>query len=472
MILHSERFWMNLGCGRLANGGGPARLAIATVLLVLALNICPELVAAQMTSERSNPLRTSHSDRVQQRADIAGEAQIIRDTLQRPPADHSTDWVDVVEFPLKVVGWPLDMLLIRLPAWAIANLTAPRPPNFITRGYRAAVGFGFVPKIQTNIGPRSGMAYEQQFTRFRPFYASAAISQRLSQRYRVGVMLDGEPVSFSSEVKWQRDAQMRFYGIGSQTPDDAEAFFKRDWWNASASTSVSASRLFTLSAGLAYEHNTIDLPIGEDESIFGGFPGESLYGALEQTEFAQIELNGTLDLSRKENFQQKGVVVGAAGRFYFGVNETESEFRLLSGFVRSYLPINPQQLFAVRVVSQIARHDAGNAIPFYHLSSLGGSRSALGFPTSRFVDNDMVSIMSEYRYEIWRELHSRMRAETFLFFHYGAVGERLGQIESEDWHPSYGLGLRISQPTMLMCVAYLGFSSEGMTAGVRTSWPF
>jgi hemolysin activation/secretion protein len=235
---------------------------------------------------------------------------------------------------------------------------------------------------------------------------------------------------------------------------------------------VAAPRFVTLTAGVAYEHNTIDHPIGEDESIFISLPVESLYGALDQTEFARLEIGGRIDLSRFENFQQRGFVVGAEGHFYHGVNNTDSDFRLLSGFAHTYLPINPQQLLAVRVVSQIARSAEGSAIPFYHLSSLGGSRSALGFPSNRFVDNDMVSIMSEYRFEVGRELHSRMRAETFLFFHYGAVGERLGQIQSGDWHPSYGLGVRLSQPTMLIGVAYLGFSSEGMTAGIRTSWPF
>jgi hypothetical protein len=88
------------------------------------------------------------------------------------------------------------------------------------------------------------------------------------------------------------------------------------------------------------------------------------------------------------------------------------------------------------------------------------------------VDNDMLSFMSEYRFEVWRELQSRMRAETYLFFHYGAVGERITKIGSDDWHPSYGLGVRLSRPTALVGLAYLGFSGEGMTAGIRGSWPF
>jgi hypothetical protein len=425
-----------------------------------------------MTSERVDTIPASREDTLTSSALPTDDVQSIRDTLSRPPGDYSPDWVDVVEFPLKVVGWPLDMLLVRLPAWMAANVTAPRPPNFITRGYRNAVEWGFVPAIQTNIGPRSGVAYEQQFTRFHPLYVHAAVSQRFSQRHRIGVGLDGEHVRFGTELKWQRDAERPFHGIGSQTERDARAFFKRDAWDLSASVGAAISSFLSISAGAGYEHNTIGDPIADTESIFATFPVDALFGAETQTQYARIELSGTLDFAPWENFQQKGFQLGIGGRQFVGIVDTESDFRQLDGFFHTYVPLNAQQVFAFRVVSQIIRDVRGDGVPFFHLSSLGGSRSALGFPTNRFVANDMVSFMSEYRFEVWRELYNQLRAETFLFFHYGAVGERLGSIESGDWHPSYGLGLRLSQQTMLLALGYLGFSSEGVTAGVRTSWRF
>jgi hemolysin activation/secretion protein len=235
---------------------------------------------------------------------------------------------------------------------------------------------------------------------------------------------------------------------------------------------VAVTPYIRLSAEGGYEHNIIDDPVRSRLSIFNTFPTNALYGAEEHSQYARVVLSGALDLTRWSEFQQKGIALGVEGRQFIGIGETDSNFRLLSGFFHTYVPLNSQQLLAFRVVSQITEDVDGAGVPFFHLPSLGGSRSALGFPTGRFVDNDMVSIMSEYRYEIWRELHSRMRAETFLFFHYGAVGRSLDEIDSGDWHPSYGVGLRLSQPTILMGVAYLGFGGEGMTAGIRTSWPF
>lgn len=400
------------------------------------------------------------------------EADAVRDTLQRPPAQYSADWVDVLEFPLKVIAWPLDVVLVRLPAWLVGQLTVPRPPSGLVRAYRAMAKEGVKPTIRTTIGPRSAAALELQIDRYYPFYVHAAVSRRLSQRYRTGIILNGRTAWLASEVKWQRDAQTPFYGIGSQTDRDDRAFYRRDWWDVSARAGLKVIPDLILSGGAGYEHNRIDDPVGSSNSIFGEFPTDSLYGADRATEYLRLELSGTLDLTRWNSFQQSGVTAGLAARSFFGLSDTDSNFRLLTGFLQTYVPISGQQLLALRVISDISRDDGGEGVPFYHLSTLGGSRSALGFPSSRFVDSDMLSFMSEYRFEVWRELHSRMRAETFLFFHYGAVAERIGHIEGRDWHPSYGLGLRLSRPTALVGLAYLGFSAEGMTAGIRGSWPF
>jgi hypothetical protein len=323
--------------------------------------------------------------------------------------------VDVVEFPLKVIGWPLDLVLVRLPAWLVGQITAPRPPSGLMRAYRAMSEWGARPTIRSTIGPRSAAALELQFDRYYPFYVHAAVSRRLSQRYRTGLLLNGRTTWLATEAKWQRDAQTPFYGIGSQTDADDRAFYRRDWWDVAARTGLKVAPSFMLAGGLAYEHNQIGDPVGTSQSIFNDFPTDSLYGASEITEYVRLELSGTLNLTRWQDFQQNGVTAGLAARSFFGMTDTDSNFRLLTGFLQTYLPINGQQMFAFRAVTDISRDDGGEGVPFYHLSTLGGSRSARGFPSSRFVDYDMLSFMSEYRFEIWRELHSRMRAETFVF---------------------------------------------------------
>lgn len=446
-------------------------LRTGAAVLVLVLASGPPPVLAQETAAGGES--AAAQDSAHQSPATPLEADAIRDTLTRPPGRHAADWVDVVEFPLKVIGWPLDLVLVRFPGWLVGRLTAPRPPSGIVRTYRGMVEWGLRPTIRSTIGPRSAAALELQFSRLYPFYAHAAVSRRLSQRYRAGFLLRAGQTWLTPEAKWQRDAETPFYGIGSQTEADDRAFYSRDWWDVVARTGWAPSRSFALGAGLAYERNDVNDPIsGGAASIFDEFPTDLLYGANEVTEYARLELTATLDLTRMRDFQKRGVTAGVAARTFFGLNGTDSDFHILTGFAQTYLPITRQQSFAFRVISDIARDDGGEGVPFYHLSTLGGSRSSLGFPTGRFVDRDMLALMSEYQFEVWRELHSRLRAETFLFFHYGAVSESIDRIESDDWQPSYGFGLRLSRPTSLMGLAYLGFSGERVTAGIRGSWPF
>lgn len=415
----------------------------------------------------------SPGDSVAGRPVTPAEADAIRDTLTRPPGRYGTDWVDVAEFPLKVIGWPLDLLLIRVPGWLAGAITAPRPPSGLVRAYRDVSAWGLRPTIRSTIGPRSAAALELQLDRYFPFYAHAAVSRRLSQRYRTGFLLRGRNTSLATEAKWQRDAETPFYGIGSDTEAGDRVFYSRDWWDVVARTGWSSPRSVSLSAGVAYERNQVSDPVsGSRESIFDAISADTLYGAIETTEYARLEVSANLNLTRMRDFQQRGVRAGVAGRLFVGLDGTDSDFHLLTGFVQTYLPINPQQTLALRAITDIARDDGGEGVPFYHLSRLGGSRSSLGYPSARFVDRDMLALMSEYRFEVWRELHGRMRAETFLFLHYGAVAESLGDLASDDWHPSYGLGLRLSRPTALVGLAYLGFSGERVTAGIRGSWPF
>ncbi len=119
--------------------------------------------------------------------------------------------------------------------------------------------------------------------------------------------------------------------------------------------------------------------------------------------------------------------------------------------------------------TELTRTKTGD-VPFYHLASLGGRRSAIGFPVNRFADLDMVSVTAEWRFEIWRDIHNSSRIETFLHFGEGAVARRLDDIESPDWHESYGFGFRVATPEDLLGVLFLGFSDESFHVSVSGEW--
>jgi outer membrane protein assembly factor BamA len=137
---------------------------------------------------------------------------------------------------------------------------------------------------------------------------------------------------------------------------------------------------------------------------------------------------------------------------------------------QGYLPINERQQLALRAVTRTSRSDGGEGIPFFHLSRLGGSRSAIGYSAGRFTDNDMLSLVAEWRYEVWRDIHDIVRSEFFLYFGEGTVQRRLDEISGGDWRASYGVGARMVMKERLLGVAFLGFSGEDVQVGIRGDW--
>ena len=85
-----------------------AAFRVAATLLVLALARGPSPLVMFGQEAPGEPADSAAAeDTTRGGAVTPAEAEAIRDTLQRPPAQYSADWVDVVEFPLKVIGWPL-----------------------------------------------------------------------------------------------------------------------------------------------------------------------------------------------------------------------------------------------------------------------------------------------------------------------------------------------------------------------------
>lgn len=385
---------------------------------------------------------------------------------ERPPGDYTTDWVDVVGFPLKVIGFPIDLLLVRLPAYAIGMFTLPRQPGILVRALRASSEAGVHPGIRTSIGPQSGVGAGIFIDRFDPLYFNTSFTVRGSQQHRIGLRFGGERADAGAEVRWQRDARAQFFGIGSRTPDD-KYLYRREVADVGVRGGLAIGRSLRLDLGVGYEDNFVREPLspGDEVSIFEIFgPGE-LFGTEGRQRYVRLGAGIGLDFTHQTGFQRRGVSFLAAGTAFRGVRDTESDFHRLEFTAQGHLPLNARQILVLRGHTELTRAEAGE-VPFYHLSTLGGRESAIGFPSNRFADLDMVTLIAEWRYEIWRDIHNSSRLETFLYFGEGAVAPRLADIETPDWHESYGIGLRAASTDALLGRLYFGFSEESFHVGV------
>lgn len=419
------------------------------------------LLAVTVSARAQEPSDTT-------RAAAIARADAIRDTLTQPPGEPAFDWVDALSLPLRIVALPLELAFEGI-GWVAGRVTAPGPPTLPVRVLRAVDEWGAEPGV-TGFGARSGVAVDLELVRFDPFYFHTGISIRGSQRHGLGLAWGEGASGLDLSYRFQRDAEPRFWGIGSNTPEAKRSVFLHDAQEAGVSGRTRVGVL-SLAGGAVVEDHRIDRGFGSEpdiQDVFEPLP----FGAAERTRFARLGLETGLDLTRRRDFQLRGARLGGALTVFRGIDGTPTDFHRLEGEAIGYLPINPRQELAVRAFAETNRAEDGAPIPFFHLARAGGSAALRGFSSDRFRDRDALGLMLEWRYEIWRELHHRARMEFFIFFDEAGVARSIADVTAEDLHESYGFGFRLVDLGGLVGYTSIGFGGEGLHWRLGDSWSF
>ncbi len=105
--------------------------------------------------------------------------------------------------------------------------------------------------------------------------------------------------------------------------------------------------------------------------------------------------------------------------------------------IAAYFPIAKNHTLATQIYSELT---AGNP-PFNQLSLLGGTKRMRGYLEGRFRDKQYFTGQIEYRCPLFWRLGMTAFATT------GRVGATVGDLFDDQWHYTYGLGLRIMLDT-------------------------
>lgn len=171
-------------------------------------------------------------------------------------------------------------------------------------------------------------------------------------------------------------------------------------------------------------------------------------------------MGGSVELDWRDSKGQpsRGGKESLSSTYYFGDNgDADIKFWRTRFEAAHYLNLYKKRILAARViVSTVNKRGSSAPIPFYLLSSLGGVDDLRGYSRSRFVDNDMVLATLEYRYPIWALI------DAFLFFDYGRVAASItDDLDTHDWHESYGMGLRVWKHDNVLVNLTVGRGLEG-----------
>lgn len=259
-----------------------------------------------------------------------------------------------------------------------------------------------------------------------------------------------------------------FYGVGFDTPPEDRANFGLRDHLLEAVTGYHFSPRFavTVSAGLL----ETSLGRGKDDDlpqVSDRFDSVSAPGIADPPGQAILTMGAVADLrDERRDPHQGGLFMVALSRFE-DRDGLPFEFTRAAGDARLYLPVfTRRHVIATRALVSADWPDAGDSVPFYQQSMLGGTHLLRGYPSFRFRDHTLAAFSAEYRFEAIPKL------ELALFYDAAQVAETVSALRLSDWKWSWGGGVRLKTKHRTLVRFEVAHSRETTRYIVKTTPAF
>lgn len=296
-----------------------------------------------------------------------------------------------------------------------------------------------------------------------------------STRINSGVLLQWRdlpraPGGFTTEVelRWQRSAFFRFFGLGPDTPESAETSYTRARGHAAARYGLNLGGNWNAGAGLLFDTDAVQdlgvpgLPLSR--RVFPpdtpGFGGSTIIGQTVDLRF-----------DTRPNFEnsERGLFANAAVGVVEGISGSPSYLR---GSVR-VRALHPELGF----IAGAARLDwtaiSTPRAPFYDQSTLGGAFLLRGFTEDRFIDQSAWTFEAEQRIRLFQThiygVTADWRIDPFI-----AVGQVYRAIDQAFSRPRVagGVGLRAWVRPNVVGRIDIANGGEGWKVYVEIGYPY
>jgi hypothetical protein len=263
--------------------------------------------------------------------------------------------------------------------------------------------------------------------------------------------------------------QVRYFGIGNEAPESAETNYGLKPISFGITESVSPTWWLGFGGGIDYV--TYETRSGErtttpsTEEVFDpvvGAPGLFTdFTYWRPRGYVEIDWRTTSNLPRSER-PRFGVTYATSGGLY-RVDYTRYSEQDLEGFdfnridieLDQFIPIaRANWVIALRALASTTDVNDGDVVPFFLLPSLGGGSELRGYPNFRFTDRHRMLLTAEYRWTPSKFM------DMAIFYEVGKVASRREDLDFEDLHDSYGIGVRFHAPRLTALRFDLAHSDE------------
>ena len=220
----------------------------------------------------------------------------------------------------------------------------------------------------------------------------------------------------------------KYWGIGNQTPNEAEEDYTPRMFNFDLSIQrrILHKERFYVGAQYKYENYEI-IKYDPDGELSKGLVTGSEGGKLSSLGFI---LNW--DKRDKIFFPHKGNYFQMTMDFYSPTLGSDFKFTSCKLDLRKYFPVTESHVFAAQAIIQLV----SGSPPFRHMSEIGGEMVMRGYYSGRYRDMSMIVIQTELRLKVWKRLGM------VVFAGAADLGDRLGKLSLDSVKYSVGFGLR------------------------------
>ena len=337
---------------------------------------------------------------------------------------------------------------------------------------------GFYPEFSNMITGSgwisAGPGYRQfLFDRRLLVDGSAAISWRAYKTVQ-GTLeapnLAGGRLSVGTQVIWQDQTQVNYFGIGLNADDTDHSQYRMQSTDLVGYASVRANDWLSVDGTIGWlPHVKLMAPGGTFQGDYPDsramFPADPAVPLARQPDFVHSSVSITADTRDYSGHPTSGGRYRAALTTYSDRTFDTFSFRQYEAEAAHFVPLAERRwVLAFRGWTVLSDVASGNEVPFYLMPSLGGHNTLRAFHNFQFHDRHALLVSAESRWSLFTHV------DAAVFLDAGSVARTAGQLNLDT--TSYGVGLRLHTERATIARFEFARGSQGWQVLFRTSDPF
>lgn len=388
-------------------------------------------------------------------------AEPLKDSLSR-----------LIEFPLKLVKWPVDQGIIYTENHRLDKKAKWIYERAVEKGVKPLVGGSETTFIPFYGAELNFMALLKQKEKHPDFFATTTILHGPTSFFLVGSEIGADQIGgsgFHTNGFFQYDVREKepFYGIGPKSSLGDSTSFRMKTTQLGAVAGLSFSPAIDLSSVFSYKNVNIFNRSHDDKGdIRTIFAGQNIPGIN-----GEDLLNYELVLNRDTRDSQAQATQGSYQRLSFkftdGVgNSSARYFTYLLDAAKYFQLASTRRILVTRFFTEYNQQIDHGTIPFFEMVKLGSSgtfpsrsQTSRAYVYNRFYGEGAMLLNLEYRYTVMQ--YKEFKLNTAFFLDEGQIFSDFGKICLKYFRESYGVGFYLSYAKNTLLTFSVAHGSEG-----------